>query len=249
MLWKDMGLVKGVGFDSWRRVGTVLPAIRVYTLRQVDEIIFVDIAATRAGREPDFDAIEEFTRSCSVPITIGGGISKIEDIMRLLRCGADKVSINSASYSDPEIVREGAKLFGSQCIVASIDAKRLPDGSMECFSHSGTVGTGRNPVDWAKALEEFGAGEILLTSIDNDGTMKGYDLDLIRDVANSVSIPVIASGGAGSYEDMLKAIRAGASAVAAASIYHFTEQTPLGAKEFLALHGVPVRLIDRGRHP
>lgn len=244
MLWKDFGLVKGVSFDSWRRVGTVLPSIRVYTLRQVDEIIFVDISASIDKREPDFESIEEFTDGCSVPITVGGGVSKLDHITKLLRCGADKVAINSACYRDPSIVSEGAGLFGSQCIVVSIDAKRIPDGSYECYSNSGRLAMGKDPVEWAKEMERLGAGEILLTSIDRDGTMKGYDLDLIERVASAVTIPVIASGGAGKYEDMLKAIKSGASAIAAASIYHFTEQTPLEAKRYLASSGIPVRLVD-----
>lgn len=246
MLWKDFGLVKGVNFDSWRRVGTVLPSIRVYTLRQVDEIIFVDISATIDRRAPDFDSIDEFTQGCSVPITIGGGVTKVDHITRLLRCGADKIAINSACYGNHKIVQEGARLFGSQCIVVSIDVMRKSDGSLECYRDCGTVATGRNPLEWAKLMEHMGAGEILLTSIDRDGTMSGYDIDLIRKVVESVNIPVIASGGAGDYEDMMKVISAGASAVAAASIYHFTQQTPLDAKKYLASLGVPVRLLNQG---
>jgi len=245
MLWKDFGLVKGVSFDSWRRVGTVLPSIRVYTLRQVDEIIFVDISATLNNRPPDFESIEEFTESCSVPMTIGGGVNKLEHITKLLRCGADKVAINSASFTNPEIVRNGARQFGSQCIVVSIDAKKKPNGTYECYTNSGRVATGKDPVEWARKMEELGAGEILLTSIDRDGTMSGYDLGLIKEVAQAVTIPVISSGGAGNYEDMLNALSCGASAVAAASIYHFTEQTPLGAKKYFAASGIPVRMVSQ----
>lgn len=243
LLWKNVGLVKGIGFDSWRRVGPVLPAIRVYNFRQVDEIILVDITATPENREPDYESVAEFTAECFIPITIGGGITDIGQITRLLRAGADKVAINSAAFTDPGIIRDAAGRFGSQCIVASIDARKRPDGTYECWSHSGTVPTGREVVAWAHSVEQAGAGEILLTSIERDGTMTGYDLDLIRLVRDAVKIPVIASGGAGSYQHMYEAIHAaGASAVAAASIFHFTEQTPIEAKKYLAGKGVPVRL-------
>jgi len=243
MLWKNFGLVKGVGFDSWRRVGTVLPSIRVYTLRQVDEIIFVDISATRENREPDFESIAEFTEECSVPMTVGGGISTLEHIRALLRSGADKVSLNSVTYENPNIISEASSIFGSQCIVASIDFLKHNDSRCECFKNAGTVSTGKDPIEWARLMEKMGAGEILLTSIQRDGTMIGYDLDIIKAVSSAISIPVIASGGAGNYEHMYQAHLNGASAIAAASIYHFTEQTPLEAKRYLALKGVAVRII------
>lgn len=243
LLWKNIGLVKGKGFDSWRRVGSILPAIRVYNTRQVDELILVDITATEESRVPDLETVSEMSCECFVPFTVGGGIRTVEDIRQLLRAGADKVAINSAAYSNPEIITEGAKLFGSQCIVASIDAKKMPNGKYECFSHAGKKPTGKEVGEWAKKLQELGAGEILITSIPLDGTMKGYDTDLIKTVSDAVSIPVIASGGAGSYEDMYKAIAKGkATAVAAASIFHYTEQTPMEAKEYLAKKGIAVRL-------
>lgn len=242
LLWKDFGLVKGVGFDSWRRVGTVLPAIKVYNTREVDELILVDISATAEERDPDYESVAEFSAECFVPLTVGGGIRSMDHITQLLRAGADKVSINSAAYDCPELIREAASRFGAQCIVASIDARRMPDGSLQCHSKSGAKPTGQHPAQWATELEKQGAGEILITSIDRDGTMLGYDLDLIREVAAAVKIPVIASGGAGNYEHMLQAVRAGgASAVAAASIFHFTQQTPLEAKSHLAAYGIPVR--------
>lgn len=240
LLWKDFGLVKGIGFDSWRRVGTVLPAIKVYNTREVDELILVDITATMEEREPDYESVTEFSAECFVPLTVGGGIRSMQHITKLLRAGADKISINSAAYDHPELIREASSRFGAQCIVASIDARRLPDGSLQCHSSSKPVD--RHPAAWAAELEKLGAGEILITSIERDGTMQGYDLDLIREVAAAVKIPVIASGGAGSYEHMLQAVRdGGASAVAAASIFHFTQQTPLEAKYHLAAHGVPMR--------
>lgn len=222
----------------------MLPAIKVYTLRQVDEIILVDIMATAEHRDPDYISIADFTRECFVPMTIGGGIRTTEHIKKILRAGADKVSLNTVTYDNPEIVRQASRIFGSQCIIASIDARKMPDGRYECFKCSGTVATGKDPVAWARTMENLGAGEILLTSIDRDGTMEGYDLDLIRKVADAVSIPVIASGGAGTYSHMVDAVtKANATAVAAASIYHFTEQTPLEAKKCLALHGIPVRIV------
>jgi cyclase len=243
LLWKNVGLVKGISFDSWRRVGPVLPAIKVYNLRHVDEIILVDITATSEKREPDYEAVAEFTAECFIPITIGGGIGSIKHITNLLRAGADKVAINSCIFDNPTIVSEASSRFGSQCIVASIDVRKRPDGTYECYKNSGTIPTGQEVVSWARSVEASGAGEILLTSIEKDGTMSGYDLDLIRLVRDAIKIPVIASGGAGNYQHMYEAISAGgASAVAAASIFHFTEQTPIEAKKYLAGKGVPVRL-------
>ena len=242
LLWKDVGLVKGIGFDSWRRVGTVMPAVKVYNTRQVDELILLDITATLGQRNPDYEAISDIAAECFVPLTFGGGIRNLEIIRNLLRAGADKVSINTASYLQPELIYEAADRFGSQCVVASIDAKRTKDGHYECHSHCGSRPTGKETVAWATELEKLGAGEILLTSIERDGTMKGYDLELIRSVSQAVRIPVIASGGGGDYGHMAEAIKTGgASAVAAASIFHFTEQTPLEAKDFLGQHGIPVR--------
>lgn len=243
LLWKDHGLVKGVGFDSKRRVGTALPAVKVYNLREVDEIILVDIKASAEDREPDYDEIAEFTQESFVPMTIGGGISRVEHIRSLLLAGADKVAINSAAYGDPDLVARAATRFGTQCIVASIDYRRLPDGRTECFSHAGQRSTGLDPVVWAREMAARGAGEILLTSIDRDGAMAGYDLDMIRRVSGVVNIPVIASGGAGSCDDVLQAVKAGGAAVAAASIFHFTEITPLSIKTHLAAHGVPIRRV------
>lgn len=241
LLWKHFGLVKGVGFDSWRRVGPVLPAIKVYNQREVDELVLVDILGHQGVADPDYESIGDFGVECSVPLTVGGGITCIDQVQRLLRAGADKVSINTSTYSRPELINEIAKRHGVQCVVASIDVRAALD-SWTCFSHAGTVNTGRDVVDWARELEDRGAGEILITSIERDGTMQGYDLALIEKLVHAVKIPVIASGGAGSYKHMVEAVtQAGASAVAAASIFHFTELTPGGAKEALAAAGVKVR--------
>lgn len=242
MLWKEVGIVKGIAFDSWRRVGTLLPAVNVYNTRQVDELILLDIGATRENREPDYEIINDIAAECFVPLTVGGGIRELSHVRHLLRAGADKVCINTAAYSNPDLIHDASMKFGAQCIVASIDAKLYPDGRYECLSHSGTVSTGRDVVEWAREVEALGAGEILITSVDRDGTMLGYDLKLTKSVASAVKIPVIASGGAGNYSDMEAAIKvAGASAVAAASIFHFTEQTPIKAKEYLGTRGIPVR--------
>lgn len=245
LLWKDVGLVKGVGFDSWRRIGSLMPAIKVYNTRQVDELILLDIAATKEKHTPDYEVISEIAAECFVPLTVGGGIKTLEDIKNLLRSGADKVCINSAAYESPELISEAAGYFGSQCVVVSIDVKKHADGSYECYSCCGVSRTGRAVEAWAKEVGSLGAGEILITSVERDGTMEGYDLDLLKRVAGSVSVPVIASGGAGNYQHMYEAISLGkASAVAAASMFHFTEQTPIEAKRFLASKGIPVRDIN-----
>lgn len=243
LLWKQFGLVKGVGFDSWRRVGPVLPAIKVYNQREVDELVLMDIVAHQSADGPDFESIAEFGRDCFVPLTVGGGISRIDQVQRLLRAGADKVSVNTSAYSHPELVGEIAMRHGAQCVVASIDVRKdTSDDSWYCFSDSGKQPTGRRVREWARELEDRGAGEIIITSIDRDGTFLGYDLALIEAVVTAVKIPVIASGGAGTYQHMVDAVKqAGASAVAAASMFHFTEQTPAGAKTALAAAGVPVR--------
>jgi len=241
LLWKQFGLVKGVSFDSCRRVGPVLPAIKVYNQREVDELILVDIEAHHQNDDLDFEFIDDFGKECFVPLTIGGGITRIEQVQHLLRAGADKVSVNTGAHERPTLDSEIARKYGAQCVVASIDV-RTKYGRWRCFSHAGKQNTGRDVIAWARELEDRGAGEILITSIERDGTMQGYDLALIEAVVSSVNIPVIASGGAGNYQHFVDAvILAGASAVAAASIFHFTEQTPAGVKTALAAAGVPVR--------
>jgi cyclase len=242
LLWKNVGLVKGIGFDSWRRVGPVLPAVKVYNSRDVDELILLDITATAEGRTPDHESIGEFSSECTVPLTVGGGITNLSTIARLLHVGADKIALNSVLYSDPDLVDAAAGQFGAQCVVVSIDVRRRQDGSYTCLSRAGTRDEERGPVDVAREMAARGGGEILLTSVDRDGAMIGYDLEVIGMVADAVTIPVIASGGAGNYRHMIDAVvKANASAVAAASIFHFTEQTPTGAKAALAEAGIPIR--------
>ena len=243
LLFKEVGLVKGVGFDSWRRVGAALQAVRVYNLREVDELIFMDIAATPNGRTPDFQLVDELADNCFMPLTVGGGVRSVEDVRSLLSVGADKVSINTGAVENPELIRAASERFGAQCIVVSIDARRRSDGTLEVVTCCGSRTTSLDPIQWAKRAEELGAGEILITSVERDGTMQGYDLPLIRDVAAAVKIPVIASGGAGSYEHMAQVLReTEAAAVAAASMFHFTEQTPREAKLYLRDQGFAVRL-------
>lgn len=220
-----------------------MQAIKVYNLREVDELVFLDITATRERRPPDFALIDELADECFMPFTVGGGVRTIEDIQRLLRVGADKVALNSAAVETPELICHAAQQFGSQCVVVSIDARRRTDGTYEVYTHSGTRPTGKDPIDLAQQVEALGAGEILLTSIDRDGTMEGYDVELIQRVSAAVNIPVIAAGGAGNYEHMAQVLRhTRADAIAAASMFHFTHQTPLEAKRYLRSLGFNVRL-------
>ncbi|MEO0272151.1 MAG: glycosyl amidation-associated protein WbuZ [candidate division WOR-3 bacterium] len=243
LLFKNFGLVKSVKFDSWRRIGSVMQAVKVYNLREVDELVFLDISATPEGHPPDFETVDEIADECFMPLTVGGGVRSVEDVRRLLQVGADKVAINTAAVQNPELIQSAAQQFGSQCVVISIDVKQHSNGTYEVFTHAGTQATGKDPVMWAKQVESLGAGEILLTSIDRDGTMTGYDIELTKNISHAVSIPVIASGGAGNYQDMASVLQeGGASAVAAASIFHYTQQTPLEAKHFLKAQGLNVRL-------
>jgi len=244
LLYKDLTLVKGLRFDSWRRVGSVVQAVKVYNIREVDELVFLDITATKEKKNPDFQLVDDFADECFMPLTVGGGVKELEDVRKLLEVGSDKVAINSASISNPEIIQKASDVFGSQCIVVSIDVKKNNEmNRYEVYTHSGAKATGINPVEHAINVEKLGAGEILLTSIDNDGSMNGYDLEITKQISEVVSIPVIASGGAGSYKDMHEVLKIkGVDAVAAASIFHFTEQTPLGAKIFLKNKGVKVRI-------
>ncbi|MGQ9908285.1 MAG: imidazole glycerol phosphate synthase subunit HisF [Candidatus Flexifilum sp.] len=242
LLFKDFGLVKGVQFDSWRRTGSAMQTIKVYNLREVDEIIFVDITASKEGRPPDFATIDELADECFMPMTVGGGVRSLEDARRLAEVGADKISINSALIDNPAIVAQIARKYGSQFVVASIDV-RLIEGRYVVYTHAGTRPAPVALLDLVKQVEDLGAGEILLTSIDRDGTMQGYDIELNGLVSAATRLPVIASGGAGNYHHMADVLKqTSVSAVAAASIFHFTEQTPLEAKRFLQAQGFAVRL-------
>lgn len=219
-----------------------MQAVKVYNMRQVDELVFLDITATLNGREVDFELIDEIADECFMPLTVGGGIRHVDQVRHLLMVGADKVAVNTAVIERPEIISEISENFGRQCCVASIDCRKTDVGWI-VYTRSGTQNTNLDPVSVAKKVERLGAGEILLTSIDRDGTMEGYDIELISAVSKSVSIPVIASGGAGSFADMDVAFKmGGASALAAASIFHFTELTPREAKLALNELGHHVRI-------
>ena len=245
LLWKGVGLVKGVGFDSWRRIGPILPAIKVYNRREVDGLALFDITAHATGKDPDVVLIADFALDCFIPLTVGGGIVRVEQVQMLLQAGADNVSLNTALHTNPGLVTEIAKRYGSQCVVASIDVRKVDDDWL-VFTQAGRCDTGRTVRDFVREVRDRGAGEILITSIERDGTMEGYDLGLIETVSAMVDVPVIASGGAGNYQHMVDAVtQAGASAVAAASMFHFTQQTPAGARAALKDAGAPVRQIYR----
>ncbi|MFL2687424.1 MAG: imidazole glycerol phosphate synthase subunit HisF [Alphaproteobacteria bacterium] len=241
LLYKDTALVKGVGFDSWRIVGAAMQAVRIYNMRDVDELIFLDITATRQRRSPDMQLVQDLAKECFMPLAVGGGISSTEDVRSLLKSGADKVVVNSALMECPDLIQEAAIQFGNQSIIASIDCKLNDNMTYNVFTESGTRPTAEDPISHARNAEKLGAGEIMICNIDRDGTFNGYDLELIKAIAQEVSVPVIASGGAGEYSDFEDALKAGASAVAAASMFHFTEQTPLEARNYLAQKGYPVR--------
>lgn len=243
LLYRDFTLVKGVRFDSRRVVGSPVQAVQVYNLRNVDELVFMDVRATLDERRPDFDLIDEIADHCFMPLCVGGGVRNVDDVRDLLAVGADKVALNTVAVEEPDVVRAAADRFGSQCVVVAIDTKADANGAPTVRIASGTHDTGLDPVVWAKEVAALGAGEILLQSIDHDGVMAGYDLDTIRRVSESVSIPVIASGGAGTFDHMQSALdEGGATAVAAASMFHFTEHTPMEAKQYLAAKGIPTRL-------
>ena len=240
LLWKGFTLVKDKQFRSERRINNIIPTIKVFDSREVDELIIVDILATQENRSPDIQNIKDFSKECFMPLTIGGGIKSLKDISQLLNNGADKVSINSSAYINPQLINNAVKTFGSQCIVVSIDVKK-EKGEYWCYSHSGKKNTGKTILEWISIISYAGVGEILLTSIDHDGMMQGYDLKLISLVSKIIKIPIIAQGGCGSYEDMYKALIKGANAVSASSIFEFTEQTPLEAKKYLKKKGLSVR--------
>jgi len=236
-------VVKGVKFVNLRDAGDPVEASMAYNEAGADELCFLDITASYENRKIMLDVVRRTAENVFIPLTVGGGIRTLNDIDSLLRAGADKVSINTAAVENPEFVRESAERFGSQCTVVAIDAKRAGKDKWIVYTHGGRNPTNIDAVEWAKRMEDYGAGEILLTSMDRDGTRNGYDIELTRRIADSVRVPVIASGGAGTLEHLYEGIvLGGADAVLAASIFHFGEFTIRQAKEYLKSKGIPVRL-------
>ena len=243
---KDGRVVKGVQFVDLRDAGDPVEQARVYDAAGADELTFLDITASHENRDTILDVVARTAEQCFMPLTVGGGVRQVEDIRRLLLAGADKVSINSAAVTRPEFVKEAAEKYGDQCIVVAIDARQTAPGKWEVFTHGGRKGTGLDAIDWARRMAGHGAGEILLTSMDRDGTKSGFDLALTRAVSDAVPVPVVASGGVGTLDDLVAGVIEGrASAVLAASIFHFGTFTIAQAKEHLARAGVPVRSISR----
>jgi len=239
---KDGRVVKGVNFEGLRDAGDPVEAARAYDAQGADELCFLDITASVEKRGTLLDIVARTADQCFMPLTVGGGVSEAEDFRKLLLAGADKVSVNTAAVKRRELVREAAEKFGSQCVVVAIDAKRVGEGRWEIFTHGGRTATGLDAVAYAREVESLGAGEILLTSMDKDGTKSGYDVALTRAISDAVRIPVIASGGVGDLDDLVAGVREGhASAVLAASIFHFGTYTILEAKQAIAAAGYPVR--------
>ena len=239
-------VVKGVQFVDIRDAGDPVEVARRYNEQGADEITFLDITASHEGRDTTLETVERMAGEVFIPLTVGGGVREIMDIRNLLNAGADKVAINSAAIFNPDFVGEAAQRFGRQCIVVAIDAKQVDWGEhprWEIFTHGGRKPTGIDAIDWAKQMANLGAGEILLTSMDRDGTKNGFDLDLTARVSDSISVPVIASGGVGNLQHLADGVTLGkADAVLAASIFHFSEHSVLEAKQFMAEQGINVRL-------
>jgi cyclase len=239
---KDGRVVKGVNFVDLRDAGDPVEQARVYDAAGADELCFLDITASHEKRDIILDVVARTAEVCFMPLTVGGGVRTTDDIRRLLLAGADKVSINTAAVDNPDFVREAAEKFGTQCIVVAVDAKRAAPGRFEVFVHGGRTPTGLDAVDWSRRMTDYGAGEILLTSMDRDGTKQGYDIELTRRIVDTVPVPVIASGGVGTLDHLVEGARDGhASALLAASIFHFGTYSIAEAKAYLARAGIPVR--------
>jgi cyclase len=236
-------VVKGINFVNLRDAGDPVEQATIYDAAGADELCFLDITASHENRDIIYDVVAGTAERCFMPLTVGGGVRKIEDVRRLLLAGADKVSINTAAVAEPDFVRQAAEKFGAQCITVAVDAKAVGPGRWDVFTHGGRLATGLDAVAWARRMAQSGAGEILLTSMDRDGTREGYDLALTRAVADAVPVPVIASGGVGRLDHLAQGVVEGhASAVLAASIFHFGEHTVAAAKEHMAAAGIPMRL-------
>lgn len=235
-------VVKGVNFVGLKDAGDPIEVAKRYNDEGADELCFLDITASSDGRDTIVHVVEEVAKQLFIPLTVGGGIRKIDDISKLLNVGCDKVSLNSSAVDNPNLIYEAANKFGSQCIVVAIDVKKNDKGSYNVFVHGGRKDAGLDAIEWAKKVYDLGAGEILLTSMDSDGTKAGYDLNITSAISNSVQIPVIASGGAGTMEHILQAFKNGADAALAASIFHYKEIEIMKLKEFLKDNGIGVRI-------
>jgi cyclase len=239
---KEGRVVKGVQFLGLRDAGDPVELAQKYSQEGADELVFLDISASHEGRKTMVDVIERTAANITIPFTVGGGINSVEDMKRILRAGADKISLNTAAVLRPGLISEGAVVFGSQCVVVAIDARRIGEKKWEVFTHGGRNGTGRDVIEWAQEAERLGAGEILLTSMDDDGEKKGFGIELTRAVSDAVGIPVIASGGAGAAEDFALVLTEGrADAALAASIFHYEETSIAAVKSYLTEKGVVVR--------
>jgi cyclase len=239
---KNGRVVKGINFVDLKDAGDPVEQAKIYSDGGADEICFLDITASNENRNTIYDVVERTSKKCFVPLTVGGGVRSVEDINKLLNCGADKVSINTAAVENPKVIEESSKKFGSQCIVVAIDAKKKND-KWEIFTHGGRNNSGINALEFAKKMENSGAGELLVTSMDRDGTQAGYDNELMSNITALVNIPVIASGGVGNLDHLVDGIKLGnASAVLAASIFHYGKHSVKEAKEYLDSKGIPVRI-------
>jgi imidazole glycerol-phosphate synthase subunit HisF len=239
---KNGRVVKGINFVDLKDAGDPVEQAKVYSDNGADEICFLDITASNENRDTIYDVVERTSKKCFVPLTVGGGVKGVEDISKLLNCGADKVSINTAAVQNPKVITESSKKFGSQCIVVAIDAKKNGN-KWELFTHGGRKNTGINAIEFAKKMEDSGAGELLVTSMDKDGTQTGYDNDLMYKISSTINIPVIASGGVGNLDHLVDGIRLGnASAVLAASIFHYGTYSINEVKQYLNSKGIPVRI-------
>ena len=239
---KNGRVVKGINFVNLKDAGDPVEQAKIYSDSGADEICFLDITASNENRDTIYDVVERTSKKCFVPLTVGGGVRSIDDITKLLNCGADKVSINTAAVENPKVISDSSKKFGSQCIVVAIDAKKNDD-KWEVFTHGGRNNSGLDALEYAKKMEGSGAGELLVTSMDRDGTQIGYDIDLMSKIASKVNIPLIASGGVGNLDHLVNGIKLGnASAVLAASIFHYGKHSIKDAKEYLDSKGIPVRI-------
>lgn len=241
LILKDGIAVQSIGFKKYLPIGSIIIAAEFLNKWGIDEIIILDIDATRENKRPNFDLISEVSSKIFVPLTVGGGIKSLNDIRRLIHGGADKISINKSAIENPQIIKEASNIFGNQCVVVTMDVKNK-NGKYEVYTDNGKNPTGINPLIWAKKVEKLGAGEILVNSVNNDGSKLGYDLKIIKKISDSVNIPVIALGGAGKPSHFLEAFTKGnASAAAAGNFFHFTEHSPITVKAYLGKYGIDVR--------